>query len=79
MGRGSRRRIRNELKGSSNERLLHVLQVGFVCSVIVSIFKCTNPDPDILATFSAVWLVSLKCANIFRKDIFIGDIPKWTP
>ena len=47
----SRRRIRNGLKGSCNVYRFHVLQVSFVCSVMVSIFKCTNLETD--------WLPSL--------------------
>ena len=41
--------------------LLHVLQIGFAWyAIIFSIFKCTNPDPDVgylphhLASFAKV-------------------------
>ena len=60
-------RRKNGLKAGCNVRLLHVLQVSFECSVIVSIFKIVSSNALIqtliLVTFLAVWLVSLKRAD----------------
>ena len=56
---------RNWGKADRYVLLLHVLQVGFGCTVVVINFKYANPHPDRLAIFPAVWLVSPMRANSY--------------